>query len=597
MLPTAMKYRQSYSIDLRNTWFMPLRLVVFLVVFGSIILSSRSNLDLYQPLFVYSMITLLFLISMLLRGHRPVMFLLRPLILLQLLSELLIESIIVYHSGYLSSPFSGLFVLTIVSAALAYRLPGTLFMATFASAAYSAAIWMGTGAAVSEAFSLEVMKSLYLTNDDLFFTVFIHICIFYLASFISGYLADRIRAKDRELMSASESLKQARLETDEILKHLHSGLITVDNYGKIVYFNHAAEKITGLHESEIKGRNCLEVFEKRMPQFAEKILAVLKSSQHDARCEITIIDENNNELPIGLSTSMLGDDRFGVRGVVAIFQDLTSAKEVEERMRRADRLAAVGELAAGIAHEIRNPLAAISGSVEVLKNEMECEGENQRLMNLILKESARLSNILGEFLNYTRVNRPNFAKIEINHLILDVFDIVRHHESYNKKIELEHNPAKTTDYVSGDEEMFKQFMLNLMVNAVEAIRGDRGRVSVSIDSGDESSQSEELTDFEWVRITVADSGIGFTAEQEQRLFEPFFSTKKAGTGLGLSIVKRIVDNLGGRIEVESNPHTGTVFTVYLRRYIEGLPINGDNGEDKDGLLQPGESIAEYITHN
>ena len=550
---------------------MPLRLVVFLVVFGSIVISLRSHLELYGPFFAYCSITLLFLISMLFARHAAFAMVTKYLIALQLFSELTIEAFMVYYSGSLSSPFSGLFVLTIVSASLAYRLAGTLSMATFASLAYSVAIWTGIGSTPLSDFSIGAFRELYVTNDDLFYDVFIHLCIFYLAAFISGYLAERIRAKDRELFRASEKLKRARLETDEILQHLHSGLITIDNTGKIVFFNWAAEKITGLKESDIKGKNCLEVFRNRMPHFAEKILAVLKSSQHDIRAELTLVDPDGSEIPIGMSSSILGDERVGVRGVVAVFQDLTEAKKTEDRIRSADRLAAVGELAASIAHEIRNPLTAISGSVEVLSNELNCEGENKRLMNLILKESSRLNHILIEFLDYARVKRPTFAKVEINHLILDLFDIVRHHESYHEGIALEHVSATTTEYISGDEEMFKQFVLNLLVNAVEAIGDKKGTVTVEIKQAIASAISSDLSGFEWVNLTVSDDGLGMSDTQKKMLFEPFYSTKKDGTGLGLSIVKRIVDNLGGRIEVESSRHTGTKFTILLKRYIEGLP--------------------------
>ncbi|MFH1893028.1 MAG: ATP-binding protein [Candidatus Zixiibacteriota bacterium] len=566
-----MRRERTQHFDVYNTWFLPLRLVVFLVVFGSILLSMRTQLEVFRPLLIYSVVTLVFFTSMLLRKRGFLSAFNRPLILMQLTAELCLESVIVYNSGHLSSPFAGLFLLTIVSASLAYRLVGTLTVATLASVAYSAAIWLASGSVVSETITLGVLKNLYTANDDIFFTVFIHLCIFYLTAFIAGYLADRVRVKDRQLLTASENLKQVRLETDEILRHLRSGLITVDNSGKIIYFNEAAEEITGFREREIKGKNCLNVFRERMPQFAEKVLAVLKSSQQDIRAEISIRREDGAEIPVGISTSILGDDRFGVRGVVAVFQDLTSAKETEERMRRADRLAAVGELAASIAHEIRNPLAAISGSVEVLQNELMLVGENDRLMNLILKESSRLNDILREFLDYARVKRPTFTKVEINHLILDVFDIVRHHTAYHDGINLEYEPFSTTEYIAGDEDMFKQFMLDLLMNSVEAIGDSNGTIAVEIENPDRGGSAKEPADFEWVRLSVADNGPGLPPSVKNRIFEPFFSTKKRGTGLGLPIVRRILENLGGRIEVDLSPGRGTKFTIYLKRYIDGFP--------------------------
>ena len=595
MLNYAMKRDRNNQSDIRNTWLMPLRLIIFLVVFGSIVASLRTHLELYAPLFVYSLVTLLFLVSLLL-GRRSVFH--RGMILLQLVTELYIEAVIVYYSGCVSSPYAGLFVLTIVSASLVYRLVGTLLIATVASAAYFITIWLGTGTDLRSALDIRVLASVYLTDDETSFTVFVHLCVFFLTAFISGYLADRVRAKDRELLAASENLERARLETDEIVRYLHSGLITVNNHGKIVCFNRAAERITGFSESRIKGRNCLDVFRSEMPEFAEKILSALKSSQHDIRSEITIRRKDGDCIPVGISTSMLGDDRYGVRGVVAVFHDLTKAKEIEERMRRADRLAAVGELAAGIAHEIRNPLAAISGSVEVLIHELECEGENGRLMSLIMKESGRLNNILGEFLDYTRVKRPSFSKVEINHLILGAFEIVRHNQSYHQGIKLEHKARKTTEYISGDEEMFTQFLLNLLANAVEAIGTDNGTVVVGVDDYDDQPEiAYSMSNLEWIRLTVSDTGPGMTEEQEMKLFEPFFSTKKDGTGLGLSIVRRIVENLGGSIEVESRLNGGTCITVYLRRYIEGLPklsARDDTASGPVALARSGEFSSQVL---
>jgi two-component system sensor histidine kinase PilS (NtrC family) len=593
MLCPAMKNDTSQFPDLKNTWFMPLRLVVFLVVFGSILVGLRSRLELYGPLFAYSIITLAFLITMMSRRGGFVSPVRRALIMIQLLTEIYMESVIVYYSGYLASPFGGLFLLTIVSASLAYRLTGTLATATVASIAYVGAIWIGVGADLSYALNIGVMSELYITDDELFFTVFIHLCSFFLAAFISGYLADRIKAKDKELRDASEHLRRVRVETDDILRHLHSGLVTVDNHGRIVYFNEAAEKITGFSEWRIKGKNLIEVFGERMPEFTEKILAALKSSQYDIRSEISIYKEDDSILPLGMSTSILGDDKSGVRGVVAVFQDLTHAKEIEERIRRADRLAAVGELAAGIAHEIRNPLAAISGSVEVLRGELEFFGENERLMSLIIKESGRLNNILCEFLDYARVTRPSFSRVEINHLILEVFEIVRHNPCFHDRITLDHSSLSTTVYISGDENMFKQFMLNLVANAVEALTASKGNIEVTVESGDELRPDRDVSAFEWVKITVADNGPGLSDEQVERVFEPFFSTKKDGTGLGLPIVRRVVENLGGKIEFQANVPNGAKFVVYLRRYIDGLPSKPDSTPENGTQIRD-EAILEGL---
>ena len=218
------------------------------------------------------------------------------------------------------------------------------------------------------------------------------------------------------------ALRRARLETDDILRHLNSGLLTVDARGNIIYFNRAAERILGYHEEDVKGMLCDEVFAERMPCLAQCLRDGLIAGLEHPRKELEITNLRGQKLPLGLSTSILREEDREMRGIIAIFSDLTEAKQLEAKVRTADRLAAVGELSASIAHEIRNPLAAISGSVEVLKREQQVSHENNRLMTLIVKESDRLTNILNEFLSYARIDRPAYNKVEICHLISEVLE-------------------------------------------------------------------------------------------------------------------------------------------------------------------------------
>lgn len=548
---------------MKSGWFLPLRLAIFLIVVGVVLLTQQRQAAISTPFFIYSILTLVFLLSLALKLPSRMPRLTQFLVFLQIISEVIVEASIIKATGNITSPFTALFLMTIVSAAMSYQLIGTLLTATMASLTYGLVVLTGSEAELPRTLDLEFIKKIYSSNDELFYTLFLYICVFYLVAFVSGYLSQKIRSKERELRRASESLARVQLETDEILKHLHSGLITIDHFGRIIYFNEAAERITGLKENKIKGKNCLEVFADRMPQFSEKILSVLKSSQLESRCEITICDNEGEEIPIGISTSVLEDEVRGVRGVIGIFQNLTDAKKMEEKMRHADRLAAVGELSASIAHEIRNPLASISGSVEILKQELNPEGENQRLMDLIVKESSRLSNILTDFLVYARVKTPNFGKVEINRLVSDVIEIARNHTSYREKIKLRSESDDTTIYVSGDDEQIRQVLFNLVVNALEAIESDKGSVKIKIEGN-----SPIYTD--QVILSVIDDGGGMTREVKDRIFSPFFSTKKEGTGLGLAIVRRLVDNMGGRIWVETSPHGGTIFKFTLIKYFKGM---------------------------
>jgi two-component system sensor histidine kinase PilS (NtrC family) len=259
-----------------------------------------------------------------------------------------------------------------------------------------------------------------------------------------------------------------------------------------------------------------------------------------------------------------------VRGVIAIFQDITEVLKLQERIRTADRLAAVGELSAGIAHEIRNPLASMSGSVEILKEELCLSGENQKLMELIIKESGRLNKILTEFLRYARVGPTVFTKVELTHLVDEVIEIVKKHPAFRETISIKKDMTSDPLYVSGEENQIKQIFLNLLVNAVESMQEKSGEILITGQSLDQIDQhyfnGEEPEDSDWVPVAIIDQGKGMTEEQKQKIFSPFYSTGKNGTGLGLAMVQRLVNSLNGKIEFTSQLGKGSAFVVYLQKY-------------------------------
>jgi signal transduction histidine kinase len=255
---------------------------------------------------------------------------------------------------------------------------------------------------------------------------------------------------------------------------------------------------------------------------------------------------------LGLSTSILKNDRSQTSGVIAIFSDLTQVKALEAKARTADRLAAVGELSASIAHEIRNPLAAISGSVELLKAELDLDGENARLMELIVKESTRLNKTLTDFLSYARVDRFSRTKVDLCHVVTDVVEILHHHQSYHRGIQVVFETDCAVSYIVGDEDLTKQLLLNLVVNACEAIGSAPGTVLFRL---------YQRPSDDTVCLEVVDTGPGIAAENQRRLFQPFFSTKKKGTGLGLAICHRICAALGSQISFVSESGVGTTFLI------------------------------------
>ena len=551
---------QLYS---KVPWFLLSRLSIFVLLLIIIVVFLHVP-DLFTlPFTLYSLVTLALLILITLGWNKTQTLLFGVLVTIHFLLEVSIETMLIYHTGGIESSFAILFILSILSASLIYRLVGSTIMASLSSLGYALVLLTEEGFGFS-------LKNLQLLSDASFYKAFLYVCTFFLVAFISGYLAQRLKVKGEELWNASLELNKIRADTGEILKHMKSGLITVDAWGRIVYFNRSAEDILGYSQEEVKGKDCREVFRERMPEMADKILQVIKFNQGDSRGFLYINGKNKKRIPVGISTTILGDKRSGIRGVIAIFQDITEVIKLEERIRVADRLAAVGELSAGIAHEIRNPLASISGSVEVLKDELSLSEENQKLLDLIIKETGRLNQILTDFLEYSRIGPSLLSKVELVHLLDEVVQIIRKHPSYKSSITIKKDISLETLYVLGEENQIKQVILNLLVNAMEAMEGKGGEIQIADKGLSQMDQyyfwEEEPDESDWIPLAITDQGKGMTEEQKEKIFSPFFSTKKNGTGLGLAIVHRLVNNLGGRIEFRSHPVKGTVFVVYLQKY-------------------------------
>jgi two-component system sensor histidine kinase PilS (NtrC family) len=445
-------------------------------------------------------------------------------------------------------------------------------VASLASLAYTFIVWMGLSLDGHPEVVGSNLKSVISAGDPVFYSIFLHILIYYLIAFISGYLAERLRQRDRQLADTSRALQKAKLETDDILTHLNSGLLTIDATGRIIFFNRAAERILGYHEEDVKGLNCEEAFADRMPHLAQLLTDGLRENRSHPRREIAIHPRcrSDQTIPLGLSTSCLTEPDGSIRGVIAIFSDLTEAKQLEAKVRAADRLAAVGELSASIAHEIRNPLATISGSVEVLKADLDVEGEDARLMELIVKESDRLSKITTEFLTYARVSEPNLAKVELCHLVGDVIQILRHHPSYHPSHTIDLHTESSIVYVVGDGDLIKQMLINLGVNALEAIGENQGRLDFRLLHDESAGQ---------VNLYIEDTGPGIDPENLKHIYQPFFSTKKQGTGLGLAIVHRMAQAMKLGLHPENGTAGGAVFRIEFCSY-EPVALQSTSSPDR-----------------
>ncbi|HLT35104.1 MAG TPA: ATP-binding protein [Enhygromyxa sp.] len=358
-----------------------------------------------------------------------------------------------------------------------------------------------------------------------------------LVAILSSYLNTQLRRS----VSQIGSLKTLN---ENIVRSLSSGLLTVDQDGYVLFANPTALDLLG-RKGSVDGLHC------------DELIPGLRTHLDDSggfrnRFELDIRHSaDNRQISLGLTCSPLLDEDGAFLGHIVNYQDVTDLREMERVLRRSERLAALGTLAASVAHEVRNPLAAISGCAELLEGES-LSDEDQRLIRVIRRESARLADIVNELLDYTRPRKLQLGKVELGRALTELADSFRADPSH-EEIELMLSVPREPVEVELDLSQLTQVLWNLVRNGAQAMAG-RGRLELGLQATSEH-----------VRLSVRDFGQGIPAEDLDRIFEPFFSTKAGGTGIGLALVQRIVEEHGGQIEVFSSVGEGTRFVIELPR--------------------------------
>jgi two-component system sensor histidine kinase PilS (NtrC family) len=340
---------------------------------------------------------------------------------------------------------------------------------------------------------------------------------------------------------------------ERIVESIRSGLVTTDLDGNIFTFNRAASEITGYRLDQVVGTSIYDLFGDIREQIDLSLEAAGEGEQLP-RFEADLVTPDGFAVRIGFSVSLLFSEMHEASGFIITFQDLTEIRSMEETVRRKDRLAAVGRVAAGLAHEIRNPLGAMRGAIQVLETNTPPDSVQSSLMDIILKESDRLNRIITNFLDYARPMAGEFLETDVGEAIRETISLLSHSPDLKPEHILEHDVCDEVLTISADVTQLKQIFWNLARNAIQAMP-DGGTLTISVDRIPNNR----------VRITFADTGVGMTQDQVERLFEPFSESTTGGTGLGLSIVYQIVKDHNGAINVRSRKGEGTVITVELPR--------------------------------
>ncbi|MEI8355168.1 MAG: ATP-binding protein [Deltaproteobacteria bacterium] len=468
---------------------------------------------------------------------------------LQIIWDLLFVTLLLLMTGGINSPFSVLYLLAIVNASVLLARKEAIYAASLCSILYGAIVnllYYG----ILPPFKVSYLPPLQYDTSYIFYITFLNILAFYLTAFLTGSLAERVRKSESALLDKVIDYEELERLYSSIVSNLPSGLLTTNREGKIRVFNQYAEKFTGMTQSDAYGRRLDEV----MPEFGPfgQAQTLIK------RGELRYHAPGGKILMLGFNAAPLTDKMGEHVGYIVNFQDLTQIKQMEIELKRSDRLAAVGKLSAGIAHEIRNPLAAISGSVQLIADGNGISPQDRKLLAIALREIDRLNDLIKNFLAYARPVHPTKVPVLMEAFLADL-QILLSADPRFERVRVEYSvPEKLSMTVDVDQ--FKQVFWNLLVNAAEAMENE-GAIMIDVLSSFPASPDAPGKGF--IRIVVSDTGCGMDSAQTGRLFEPFYTTKKSGTGLGLATVYRVIEAHDGTIQVSSIKGSGTVFSIYL----------------------------------
>ena len=379
-------------------------------------------------------------------------------------------------------------------------------------------------------------------------TMFLNAATLLVVAIVAGGLGERYRATRQELETRQKDLRDLQAFKDLVFQSVGTGLIALDREHRITAFNRAAEEITGVAASQAIGRAWSALIGAAV-RLEPIEVAIGGNPRASTRLETMLRRPDGTTAPVRMTFSALRSGEGERLGLISACEDLSAIRDMESRMRQADRLATVGRMAANIAHEIRNPLASLTGAIEVLTSPLTAEDARERLSQIVARESERLNHIIKNFLEYARPAPLSIATFDAAAAIEEVLLLLEHRASPGSlKVIREFAPSIPWPV---DAQQFRQILWNLCLNAVEAMpNGGELRVAAAV-------RSERL------EVSVNDTGDGIGAADLSHVFEPFFSTKSEGTGLGLALVHRIVQDHGGEIDVRSSPSLGTTFTLTL----------------------------------
>ncbi len=466
----------------------------------------------------------------------------------QITVDFLLETVLIARTGGIESPFAVLYVISVTVASLVPRRRVGLLTASLCIILFGILTNVQLHG-LAEAWGW--LPHANLSAAETLHAFGVYGLAFLVVGFLSGALADQLRLADQSIREKEQGISRLQAFHENIVRSISSGVFTTDDEGRITSFNPAAQEATGYGFEQVQGRPWREVFDWHPHQQDEDV-------SDNMRFEVECKRSDGNRLALGMTLAPL-HERGEKTGLVGVFKDLTQIRDLEEEMRRKEWLASLGEMSAGMAHEIRNPLGALAGAMQMLRKDLGHDETSQRLIEIAVREATRLDAIITEFLQYARPPALNLAEYDLNKVLAETLDLVQHEARSRTNITIATVLCIGALPAQVDQDQMKQVFWNLAVNAFDAMpKGGQLSITTGCRKVDVAGRKAEV-----VEVSFQDTGEGIPKKNLDKIFLPFFTTKKRGSGLGLAAVHRIVDLHGGWIKVESREGQGTRFGVCL----------------------------------
>ncbi len=506
---------------------------------------------------------------------------------LQVIGDTCVIGGMIYSTGGIESPLSFLFLFVVISTSVMLPKGASYFAASGVSIVYGLIVDLEYFKIIEPIYFFPKSKISYFGAYG-FYIIALNVTSYFAVAFLSSFLAHRLWLIKNELQNKSKDLKKLQLFHKNVVQNMVSGLMTTDLVGRVTSVNAACESISGFSLNDCLGRFCYDLIPMK------SLISYFKNpdpTPPPLHLEGECIRKDGENILVSLKISYLihvEDEPTGpkdpIDGYIFVIDDLTEIRKMEEKMMQSEQLAAVGKFSAGLAHEIRNPLASLSGSIQVLKNGLSLEGDYQHLMNIVIKETERLNGIVSDFLNYSQPKKTKNTVIDLTQLLEDVILLLKNSNEYDPAIEIDFVAPSDHVIIQSEESQIKQMIWNLCINGIQAMT-KVGRLKLEIQTVVGYKHKSFETSRKGVLIMVIDQGKGIPPEKIEKIFDPFFTTREEGVGLGLPTVQKIVKRFGGNIGIESEVNKGTRFEVFLPQERALLSDRQNNSQDS-ALQQP-----------